>query len=69
MVDNFSGRWHIFCKISFYKKETFIKENEMTAREAIRILMESPFYFKMEIMNRLVLVKEYCLNYSAAASR
>jgi len=41
----------------------------MTAREAIRILMESPFYFKMEIMNRLVLVKEYCLNYSAAASR
>ena len=41
----------------------------MTAREAIRILMESPFYFNMEIMNRLILVKEYCLNYSAAARR
>lgn len=41
----------------------------MTAREAIKILMESPFYFNMENSNRLVLVREYCLNYSNAATR
>jgi len=40
----------------------------MTAREAIKILMESPFYFNMENSNRLVLVREYCLNYANAST-
>jgi hypothetical protein len=32
----------------------------MTPREAIRILMLSPFYFRLEIPCRKQLVKEFC---------
>lgn len=32
----------------------------MTLREAIRVLMQSPFYFRMELSSRKVLVKEFC---------
>jgi hypothetical protein len=32
----------------------------MTAREAIRILMLSPIYFRMPPINRIELIKEYC---------
>lgn len=37
----------------------------MTAREAIRILMLSPLYFKIPPNNRIKLIKEYCLMYGA----
>ncbi len=32
----------------------------MTAREAIRILMLSPFYFKLAPVHRIQLIKDYC---------
>jgi hypothetical protein len=32
----------------------------MERREAIRILMHSPFYFRMTVKERLNLIKEYC---------
>lgn len=32
----------------------------MEPREAIRILMYSPFYFRMTVKQRLVLIKDYC---------
>ncbi len=32
----------------------------MKRREAIRILMHSPFYFRMPVKERLKLVKDYC---------
>jgi hypothetical protein len=32
----------------------------MTTREAIRILMLSPFYFQLPPINRKQLVREYC---------
>lgn len=32
----------------------------MTAREAIKILMLSPIYFKIPANNRIKLIKEYC---------
>lgn len=35
----------------------------MTAREAIRILMLSPIYFKIPPNNRIKLIKDYCLLY------
>lgn len=33
----------------------------MTLREAIHILMLSPFYFRLSLTQRLRLVREYCL--------
>ncbi len=35
----------------------------MTAREAIRILMLSPIYFRLQPINRIELIKEYCALY------
>ena len=32
----------------------------MTSREAIKVLMMSPFYFKLDLSDRMVLVKEFC---------
>jgi len=32
----------------------------MTSREAIKVLMMSPFYFKLDLSARMVLVKEFC---------
>jgi hypothetical protein len=32
----------------------------MERREAIRILMHSPFYFQMTVKERLELIKDYC---------
>ncbi len=32
----------------------------MTWREAIKVLMESPFYFKLTLSARKTLVKEFC---------
>jgi hypothetical protein len=32
----------------------------MERREAIRILMLSPFYFRMTVRQRLELIKKYC---------
>lgn len=34
----------------------------MERREAIRILMHSPFYFRMTLKQRLGLIKDYCRN-------
>ena len=41
----------------------------MTAREAIRILMLSPIYFKIPPTNRIKLIKEYCLMYGAVTPK
>ena len=32
----------------------------MERREAVRILMLSPFYFRMTVKQRLELIKDYC---------
>ena len=37
----------------------------MTTREAIKILIQSPMYFRLEVMDRLILVKEFCHNYAS----
>lgn len=37
----------------------------MTAREAIRILMLSPIYFKIPPSCRIQLIKDYCILYSS----
>lgn len=36
----------------------------MTMKEAIKILMESPMYFRLQIVDRLVLVQELCQSYT-----
>ena len=36
----------------------------MTTREAIRILMLSPLYFRLELEARKVLIQEFCNQYS-----
>jgi hypothetical protein len=35
-------------------------EGKMTPREAIRILMLSPFYFRLPPKNRRQLIREFC---------
>lgn len=37
----------------------------MHPREAIRILMLSPVYFRLSVSQRWQLVREYCRNFSA----
>jgi len=37
-----------------------VKERKMTIREAIRILMLSPFYFRLTPKNRKQLIEEFC---------
>ncbi len=32
----------------------------MTSREAIRVLMQSPFYFRLLLTERQALVREFC---------
>lgn len=39
----------------------------MTTREAIRILIQSPLYFRLEVVERLELVHEFCENFAAPA--
>ena len=36
------------------------KTKEITLREAVRILMLSPFYFKLALQDRKILVQEFC---------
>lgn len=36
----------------------------MTPREAIRILMLSPLYFRLELEARKALIQEFCSHYS-----
>ena len=36
----------------------------MTTREAVRILIQSPIYFRLEVADRLALVQEFCKNYT-----
>lgn len=36
------------------------KVNAMTQRKAIQVLMQSPFYFRMDLAARRLLVKEFC---------
>ena len=38
----------------------------MTPQEAIQILMQSPFYFKLELVARKMLVKEFCALHDAS---
>jgi len=37
----------------------------MQPREAIRILMLSPVYFRLNVSQRWQLVREYCRNFSS----
>ena len=39
----------------------------MTTKEAIKLLMQIPIYFRLEVMGRLALVKNFCLNYPPLA--
>jgi len=38
----------------------------MTPQRAIQILMQSPFYFKLELAARKLLVKEFCALHNAS---
>lgn len=40
----------------------------MTNKEAIQILMLSPFYFKMDIQARKILISEFCSLHSQIAT-
>lgn len=40
----------------------------MTPREAIRILMLSPIYFRLRPLQRWQLVREFCQRFSAKSS-
>lgn len=33
----------------------------MTRQEAVKILMMSPFYFRLSLADRIQLIKEFCL--------
>lgn len=37
----------------------------MTPREAIRVLMQSPFYFRLLLAERHALVRDFCTRYTA----
>ncbi len=37
-----------------------VKIKDQTRREAVRILMQSPFYFKLTLPDRKVLIQEFC---------
>ncbi len=37
----------------------------MTPQKAIQILMQSPFYFKLELVSRKLLIKEFCALHNA----
>lgn len=41
----------------------------MTAREAIKILMLSPIYFKIPPNSRIKLIKDYCLMFGVDAKK
>jgi hypothetical protein len=45
------------------KAMSFIDVKGMKPRAAIRILMHSPFYFRMALADRKVLVLEFCVLY------
>ena len=36
----------------------------MTPQEAIRVLMLSPFYYKMDLPARMMLIHEFCAIYA-----
>ena len=36
----------------------------MTSQEAIRVLMLSPFYYKMDLSSRMLLIHEFCAIYA-----
>lgn len=36
----------------------------MTSQEAIRVLMLSPFYYKLDLSSRMMLIHEFCAIYS-----
>ena len=42
---------------------SFVDAKSMTPREAIRILMHSPIYFRLALADRKVLVLEFCAFY------
>jgi len=40
------------------------EEKAMTPQEAIRVLMMSPFYYKMDLPSRMLLIHEFCAIYA-----
>ncbi len=38
----------------------------MTAKEAIKILMKSPLYFRLDLDARKMLVKEFCKTFATS---
>ena len=51
-------------KNSFREKAmSFVDSKGMTPREAVRILMHSPFYFRLALADRKILVLEFCVLY------
>ncbi len=45
---------------------SFISAKDMSLREAVQILMLSPFYFKLSLADRKILVQEFFDNYEDA---
>jgi hypothetical protein len=37
----------------------------MTPREAIRVLMQSPFYFRLLLIERQALIRDFCSRHAA----
>ena len=45
---------------------SFMSAKDMSLQEAVQILMQSPFYFKLSLADRKVLVQEFFDNYEDA---
>ncbi len=45
---------------------SFISAKDLSLREAVQILMQSPFYFKLSLADRKILVLEFFDNYEDA---
>jgi len=49
------------------KVMSFVNGKSMMLRDAIRILMQSPIYFRMSPAERKILVQEFCVLYGDVA--
>ncbi|MCI5189655.1 MAG: hypothetical protein D3905_07610 [Candidatus Electrothrix sp. AS4_5] len=59
LADGFET-WSLSCKNISSSKVVQDRGAGMKFRDAIRILMESPLYFRLPLPERLKLVKGYC---------
>ena len=45
---------------------SFMSANDISLRDAVQILMQSPLYFKLSLADRKILVQEFFDNYEDA---